>query len=118
MGVVFIHAYSLGESLLGNNIPVAQHHWLTIFLQNFCSQGLARIAVPTLFFISGYLFFAKGTLSVPEYRQKLKARVNSLLIPFLLWNLFTLVVIAAIQARQQVDPTYQHVAPLPQAATA
>lgn len=46
------------------------------------SQALAPIAMPTLFFISGYLFYAgRG------YAGKLRRRVGRLLVPYFLWNL-------------------------------
>lgn len=56
------------------------------------SLWLGETGVPGFFFISGYLFF----LSKKSYGQKLKTRVNTLLIPYLLWNaaLLTLYLIA------------------------
>ena len=46
------------------------------------SLWLGETGVPGFFFISGYLFF----LSKKSYGQKLKTRVHTLLIPYLLWN--------------------------------
>ena len=46
------------------------------------SLWLGETGVPGFFFISGYLFF----LSKKSYSQKLKTRVHTLLIPYLLWN--------------------------------
>ena len=43
------------------------------------------IAVPGFFFLSGYLFFRNFTPD--QLGRKLKSRVFTLLIPFLLWNL-------------------------------
>jgi peptidoglycan/LPS O-acetylase OafA/YrhL len=45
---------------------------------------MGETGVPGFFFISGFLFF----LSKKSYSQKLKTRVHTLLIPFLLWNTF------------------------------
>ena len=55
---------------------------------------LGETGVPGFFFISGYLFF----LSRKTYIQKLKTRIHTLLIPYLLWNtlLLALYVVALI----------------------
>lgn len=46
------------------------------------SLWLGETGVPGFFFISGYLFF----LSKKTYGQKIKTRIHTLLIPYLLWN--------------------------------
>lgn len=43
---------------------------------------LGETGVPGFFFISGFLFY----LSKKSYSQKIKTRVHTLLIPYLLWN--------------------------------
>ena len=43
------------------------------------------VAVPGFFFLSGYLFFRN--FSPDQFGRKLKSRVFTLLIPFILWNL-------------------------------
>lgn len=58
------------------------------FIRFFISQGVARVAVPLFFLVSGYLFFL-GQWSWSKYADKLKRRINTLLIPFLFWNLAT-----------------------------
>ena len=58
------------------------------FVRFFISHGVARVAVPLFFLVSGYLFFL-GQWSWSKYAGKLKRRVNTLLIPFLFWNLAT-----------------------------
>ena len=50
-------------------------YWTNIFTQ---------IGVPTFFFISGLLFYRSCSFQVLE--RKLKSRVHSLLIPYLVWN--------------------------------
>lgn len=53
---------------------------------------LALIAVPCFFFISGYLFFANAeTLDRPYYLHKLRRRVHTLLIPYIIWNVLAAV---------------------------
>ena len=50
------------------------------------SQRIAPIANPFFFFISGYLFFKTGHFSADIYVKKLIRRMQSLLVPYLLWN--------------------------------
>lgn len=69
--------------------------WQDVSLQDFYyavkilfSGGLSLVAVPAFFFISGYLFFRKvGIFDLSVYKQKLKKRARSLVVPYLLWNL-------------------------------
>ncbi|NLL79590.1 MAG: acyltransferase [Clostridiales bacterium] len=46
------------------------------------SEILARTAVPLFFFISGYLLFIKPR----PYKEVLKRKAKTLLLPYLLWN--------------------------------
>lgn len=49
---------------------------------------IASAAVPTFFFISGYLYFLNiDQFTWNTYRQKTRKRLHSLIIPYLLWNL-------------------------------
>jgi surface polysaccharide O-acyltransferase-like enzyme len=88
VGVVFIHVYwsTIGASkaCIGNST------WVE-FIGSFISCGLATVAVPLFFLISGYLFF-QGEWSWRRYIGKLERRVHTLLIPFLFWNLATVLV--------------------------
>ncbi len=98
VGVVFIHAYSTTIGLAGGEIGVSQPNLIADFVRNFISQGVARIAVPLFFLMSGYLFFAGLEWSKENYVAKLKSRTKTLLIPFLFWNIATLLAIALAQA--------------------
>lgn len=49
---------------------------------------LFQIAVPSFFFLSGYLFFKNiESLDVIVFTKKIKRRIRTLLIPYLLWNI-------------------------------
>lgn len=63
------------------------------------SHVCAYIAVPTFFLISGFLFFfnVKDNFSYKAYGTKLKRRIKSLLVPYLLWNLIALLVILTLK---------------------
>lgn len=59
------------------------------------SKIVGNMAVPCFFFISGYLFFRNvESLSVKLYCDKLRRRVQTLLQPYLLWNLLILALYA------------------------
>lgn len=62
-------------------------------ISTFLSCTVSEIAVPMFFAISGYLFFLSESTTVKKYIDKLRKRIFSLLIPYLLWNLFALVVL-------------------------
>lgn len=74
--VVMIHA----------NIISNSSSQISIFIQRFISDGLALCAVPMFFIISGFLFGYSfdSTKLFQSYKSKLKKRVRSLLIPYLL----------------------------------
>lgn len=59
-----------------------------IFVSELVSHNLGRIAVPMFYVISGFLFFYSGNNGkTPRfYIDKWKRRINTLVIPYLLWN--------------------------------
>lgn len=64
-------------------------------VMTFCSGILARIFVPLFFFISGYFFFFNKDAERPGfYRTQWRKRIRTLLVPYLLWNIFALAVLA------------------------
>jgi len=63
----------------------------------YITMKLVCIAVPLFFFISGFLFFKEGYLDLNLYKKKLKTRIYTVLIPYLLWNIIYFVIIGVIQ---------------------
>ena len=59
-----------------------------IYLQEFISGMIGRLAVPLFFAISGYLFFLNTDKGIQTVVQKMKKRVRTLLIPYLIACLF------------------------------
>ncbi len=60
---------------------------ISSYLGLFISGSLVKIAVPTFFFLSGYLFYAKyETFGAGEYVAMLKKKACTLLIPYYIWN--------------------------------
>ena len=58
---------------------------------------LVCIAVPLFFFISGLLFFKEGYFDFTLYKKKLKSRVRTVLIPYLLWNIIYFAILGIMQ---------------------
>jgi surface polysaccharide O-acyltransferase-like enzyme len=86
IGVVLIHAYGDAANFSGATIDADTGVTGALFVQNLISQVLARSAVPLFFAISGLLFFAGFEFTAACITRKLKSRVNTLLIPYLVWN--------------------------------
>lgn len=66
--------------------------------------ALAHLAVPTFFFISGYLFFMKGDFSISTYRNKLHKRIKTLFVPYVAW--IALYVVSTIIYKVMEDPSF------------
>ena len=85
VGVVMVHTHLVADGSAS---------WYDYFSHII---GKLSIIAPAVFFMmSSYLFFYKG-ISKPIYKEKLKRRVRSLLVPYLIWNLLYLLFILAIQ---------------------
>ena len=101
--VVLLHAGSLG---CDSSYPI--YSTLCIILPN----GICRIAVPLFMLFSGYFFF-KG-LEVWDkslYCEKLRKRINTLLLPYLAWNLLAFLLTFGYTAlrlklHEELDPSF------------
>lgn len=57
-------------------------------------QGICRIAVPTFFFISGYLFFRHlQRWDTSTYISKIKKRCKTLALPYMIWNTIPIILL-------------------------
>lgn len=77
--VIWVHSYN-AELYLGATAwmePVSQFEYLI-------GNGLAQIAVPGFFMISGYLFYRNFDRS--KLWEKWNRRIRSVLVPYILWN--------------------------------
>jgi surface polysaccharide O-acyltransferase-like enzyme len=98
VGVVFIHAYDTNVALSSGIVGIESQSYLSDFIRNFISQGIARTAVPLFFLMSGYFFFLGFSWSIENYRNKIYSRFRTLLVPFLFWNIITLFLLALAQS--------------------
>ena len=92
IGVVYIHAYSASIEHGGVSLGPEKLNYLSDFVRILISQGIARLAVPLFFLMSGYFFFLGFTWSWRAFAQKLAGRVKTLLLPFLFWTGFVVAI--------------------------
>ena len=77
--VFFIHSYFAQEITDTSFISVVNHK-----VSYFFSYSITRFAVPMFFMMSGITFFKD--YNNKKYLAKIKARLFTLVIPYLLWN--------------------------------
>lgn len=70
-------------------LPLDQTHKFIFWTHHF-----TLVAVPTFFFLSGILFYRNCTFENLE--GKLRTRVRSLLVPYVVWNVFFVVVYSVL----------------------
>ena len=74
-------------------------------LKILISQSLVKVAVPAFFVMSGYLFFANVEKFTKEvYWQKIRRRIKTLLIPYIIWNLLMAVKLREISLDTFIAP--------------
>lgn len=94
--IVLEHTIILNQSY-PNNIKICNGDFFILDIIQFISQReIADLAVPTFFFISGFLFFNSKEMNYSTWMEKLKRRVYSLLIPYIIWNFLFLLYYALI----------------------
>ena len=83
--VTYAHSYggvAEGYSVLGSGWDSYE------VLKIMVSQTLVKVAMPTFFLMSGYLFFANVEQFNKEiYWQKIRRRIKTLLLSYIVWNL-------------------------------
>ena len=91
--VAFIHNWGYGGRVTSSNINWATpsstdfYHLIRIVF----TDVIPHIAVPFFFLVSGYYFFYyTEKWDYNTYKKKIKKRVKTILIPYLLWNLLVL----------------------------
>lgn len=84
----------IGVILIHTQLPNSNEDFVYYESTRFIfSNIIARIAVPLFFVCSGFLFFYKTSdFSFNTYLNKLKKRIKSLLIPFLIWNILFIII--------------------------
>lgn len=86
--VVFIHSYSDQVSVYGNSVYIADISKNLLIFETIISKGIAGCGNSIFFFMSGLLFYGK----VRKYKDTLKGKIKTLLIPYLFWNTFWILI--------------------------
>lgn len=94
--VVFLHAYNLDTKQQGVILTFPKSYiW---FVQSLISNGVTRIAVPLFFIFSGFLFFIKFDQKAPDFSAKIRKRVKSLFIPYIIWSVLGIILYLILQS--------------------
>ena len=97
VGVVFIHNYSSNVTTFQGVIGTTENNFIVDFVRDLISGGIAGIAAPIFFIMSGYLFFINYDGTLNQFISKVTVRLRTLFVPFMFWNLAVLLLIAVGQ---------------------
>lgn len=92
--LVFVHGYDLNLRFLQPWTDPGEPLTLTTFTEYFLANGIFRFRIPMLFIISGYLYAMHDTR---PYGVRLKKRLHTLLLPYILWSGIGLLTVAAME---------------------
>jgi peptidoglycan/LPS O-acetylase OafA/YrhL len=106
VGVVFIHAYETEVGLASGAVGIQDPGAFSVMFRDLLSEGIARVAVPLFYLMSGYLLFLGCQGTWTEYGKRLRSRARTLLVPYLFWNLSTLVLLALAQSSPIFQPYF------------
>jgi peptidoglycan/LPS O-acetylase OafA/YrhL len=95
--VVYIHSGNLKTKVSGLSNPSLQPCFQQ-FVQIYVIEGIARIAVPLFFSISGYLFFHNWSPTAAQYITKMRRRFHSIVIPYLCWSATWILILFILQS--------------------
>lgn len=98
--VIFIHtSHPTIAGFMSADYELLSGHGIYSIVATVCSGVFSSIAVPAFFLISGFLFFNNfRTWSWDGYKRKLRSRLKTLFIPYILWNIlcFLLIVLSRL----------------------
>lgn len=87
--VVFIHMSPQTVPMCNADYRVLSNEGLYNVFALLFSNVLGGVAVPCFYVISGYLFFYKiENFTWDAYAKKMRNRLRTLIIPYILWNVF------------------------------
>ena len=93
IAVIYIHSFGTPVQVDIQAINYSELTSLDIYnlLRVFISHVVTHIAVPTFFLTAGFLFFYNiKEWSKQVYFKKIKSRLTSLILPYILWNIIAL----------------------------
>lgn len=81
--LLYVHGYNLHETYLAPFSVVREPLTFTTFIEYFLANGALRFRIPLLFIISGYIYALQDN---KPYKQRIKRRFITLIIPFFIWS--------------------------------
>lgn len=78
-------------------------------LEKFIGSGICSVAVPMFYIISGYFFFLNIPNGMVSIRTKIRKRVRTLLVPYLIANVFTFTFYVCLNVVSWYAPTIDKV---------
>ena len=81
--LLFVHGYNLKETYLLPHSTVDEPLGITTFFELFIANGILRFRIPLLFIISGFIYALQDRI---PYKEQVKKRAFTLLVPYLLWS--------------------------------
>ena len=96
IAVIYIHSFGMPVDVDIQAINYSELTSLDIYnlLRVFFSHVVTTVAVPTFFLTAGFLFFNNiKEWNKQVYFKKIKIRLTSLILPYILWNIIALLVL-------------------------
>ncbi|UZO81454.1 acyltransferase [Aquimarina sp. ERC-38] len=95
--IVYLHSYSIEIKYKTESEKLERGY--NLFIQEFISNGLCRVALPIFFMISGYLLFINlRRFDFDIYHYKVKKRLRTILLPYFLWSLYGILLYLGLQS--------------------
>ena len=86
-------------------MPQASHFVTFDFFQHFFGDYINRLYLVLFMCISGFLFFQNITVATKDvWIKKYKSRFNSLLVPYIVWNILFILQMAILQYNPITSP--------------
>lgn len=89
--VVFFHCFDTRDIAIDGVLMTLADFPLYAWVISFKRAFLSGYSISIYFFISGFLFFLWNDMTKEAYIGKLRRRVNTLLIPYIVWNAVAMV---------------------------
>lgn len=84
--ILVVHVFST------TGTPLPDNPLFPVF-QKIINAFLRGHSVPIFFFISGYVFYLGDKLTLLSYQKKIKKRITTLFVPYIIWNIIALLAI-------------------------
>lgn len=92
IGIVFLHSYTCVQMY-----PFLKEMATYQAVARVFSMQFGEVGVPTFFIISGYLFFVGYQQTWSCYKNKIKRRFYTLVIPYLFWNALMIAIYYSVE---------------------